>query len=93
MVRTCDGILNPEGVRFRDEFCRHKILDLIGDLALLGHPLIGHVVAERAGHVGRGPFFAPRGKAGGLRLATPFWPFSNGPQQSHLLGQMWARLL
>lgn len=50
VVLTCDGILNPEGVRFRDEFCRHKILDLIGDLALLGHPLIGHVVAERAGH-------------------------------------------
>lgn len=50
VVLTRDGLLNPEGVRFRDEFCRHKILDLIGDLALLGHPLIGHVVAERGGH-------------------------------------------
>jgi len=50
VVLTRDGVMNPEGLRFPDEFCRHKILDLIGDLALLGHPLIGHVVAERAGH-------------------------------------------
>lgn len=50
VVITRDGVMNPEGLRFRDEFCRHKILDLIGDLALLGHPLIGHVVADRAGH-------------------------------------------
>jgi len=44
------GVINPEGLRFPDEFCRHKLLDLIGDVSLLGHPLIGHVVAERAGH-------------------------------------------
>lgn len=44
------GVLNPEGLRFADEFCRHKALDLIGDLALLGHPLAGHVVAHRGGH-------------------------------------------
>lgn len=50
VVLTRDGVLNPEGLRFPDEFCRHKILDLIGDLALLGHPLIAHVVAERTGH-------------------------------------------
>ncbi|MGH7248043.1 MAG: UDP-3-O-acyl-N-acetylglucosamine deacetylase, partial [Pseudomonadota bacterium] len=50
VVLTRDGLLNPEGLRFPDEFCRHKVLDLIGDLALLGHPMIGHVVAERAGH-------------------------------------------
>jgi UDP-3-O-[3-hydroxymyristoyl] N-acetylglucosamine deacetylase len=42
------GVLNP--LRFEDEFVRHKILDAIGDLALLGFPLIGHVVAHRAGH-------------------------------------------
>ncbi len=41
---------NPEGLRFRDECCRHKALDLIGDLALIGKPLLGHVIAERAGH-------------------------------------------
>jgi UDP-3-O-[3-hydroxymyristoyl] N-acetylglucosamine deacetylase len=44
------GILNPGGLRFADECCRHKVLDLIGDLALIGRPLIGHVIAERAGH-------------------------------------------
>jgi UDP-3-O-[3-hydroxymyristoyl] N-acetylglucosamine deacetylase len=44
------GVINPQGLRFPDEFCRHKLLDLIGDFSLLGRPLIGHVVAERAGH-------------------------------------------
>jgi UDP-3-O-[3-hydroxymyristoyl] N-acetylglucosamine deacetylase len=42
-------VVNGE-LRFRDEFVRHKLLDLIGDLALLGAPLIGHVIANRAGH-------------------------------------------
>jgi UDP-3-O-[3-hydroxymyristoyl] N-acetylglucosamine deacetylase len=50
VVLTGDGVMNAEGLRFPNEFCRHKILDLIGDLMMLGHPLIGHVVAERAGH-------------------------------------------
>jgi UDP-3-O-[3-hydroxymyristoyl] N-acetylglucosamine deacetylase len=43
-------VVNPEGLRFTDECCRHKALDLIGDLALMGKPLLGHVIAERAGH-------------------------------------------
>jgi len=47
---TPAGPLNPEGLRAEDECCRHKALDLIGDLALLGRPLLGHVIAERAGH-------------------------------------------
>jgi UDP-3-O-[3-hydroxymyristoyl] N-acetylglucosamine deacetylase len=47
---TPTGTLNPEGLRSPDECCRHKALDLIGDLALLGRPLLGHVIAERAGH-------------------------------------------
>jgi len=42
------GVLN--GLRYRDEFVRHKILDLIGDLALLGRPILGHVIARNAGH-------------------------------------------
>ena len=37
-------------LRFEDEFVRHKILDVIGDLALVGHPIIGHIVAHRGGH-------------------------------------------
>jgi len=44
------GVMNEGGLRFPDEPCRHKTLDLIGDLALIGRPLLGHVVAERAGH-------------------------------------------
>jgi UDP-3-O-[3-hydroxymyristoyl] N-acetylglucosamine deacetylase len=42
------GVLNP--LRFEDEFVRHKILDVIGDLALVGHPVIGHLVVHRGGH-------------------------------------------
>ena len=42
------GVLNP--LRFEDEFVRHKMLDVIGDLALVGHPLIGHLVVNRGGH-------------------------------------------
>jgi UDP-3-O-[3-hydroxymyristoyl] N-acetylglucosamine deacetylase len=47
---TRNGVMNPDGLRAPDECCRHKALDLIGDLALLGRPLLGHVIAERAGH-------------------------------------------
>ena len=43
-------VLNRDGLRWSDEFVRHKALDLIGDLALLGIPLEGHVVVERGGH-------------------------------------------
>jgi len=50
VVLDQERVINPEGLRFPDEFCRHKILDLIGDLSLFGHPLLGHVVADRAGH-------------------------------------------
>ena len=50
VVLTRDRVMNPEGLRFPDEFCRHKILDLIGDLVMFGHPLIGHVAVERGGH-------------------------------------------
>jgi UDP-3-O-[3-hydroxymyristoyl] N-acetylglucosamine deacetylase len=45
------GMLNETPLRMHDEFVRHKILDIVGDLALLGLPLMGHVVAERSGHV------------------------------------------
>jgi len=45
-----NGILNASGLRFKDEFVRHKILDLIGDLSLLGFPIYGHVIANKSGH-------------------------------------------
>ncbi len=47
---TREGVANPGGLRFPDECCRHKALDLIGDLALIGKPLLGCVVATKAGH-------------------------------------------
>jgi UDP-3-O-[3-hydroxymyristoyl] N-acetylglucosamine deacetylase len=49
IVLSRHGVLNGD-LRFPDEFARHKVLDLIGDLALAGHHILGHVVAERAGH-------------------------------------------
>jgi len=45
-----NGVMNKEGLRFKDEFVRHKILDVLGDITLLGYPLLGHVIAERSGH-------------------------------------------
>ncbi|MDP1769955.1 MAG: UDP-3-O-acyl-N-acetylglucosamine deacetylase [Nitrospirota bacterium] len=50
IILSQDGILNESGLRFTNEFVRHKILDLIGDFSLLGVPFIGHVIAERSGH-------------------------------------------
>jgi len=49
LVLTRDGLVNPP-LRYPDEFVRHKILDLIGDLALIGKQVLGNVVADRAGH-------------------------------------------
>jgi len=49
IVLTRDGVENGP-LRFPDEFVRHKVLDLVGDLALLGKPLLGRIVADRAGH-------------------------------------------
>jgi len=50
IVLSQDGILNESGLRFANEFVRHKILDLIGDFSLLGVPFIGHLIADRSGH-------------------------------------------
>lgn len=49
IVLTKDGVENGP-LRFSDEFVRHKVLDLVGDLALLGKQILGNVVADRAGH-------------------------------------------
>lgn len=45
-----DAVLTTEPMRYREEFVRHKILDIIGDLSLIGAPLLGHVVAIKPGH-------------------------------------------
>ncbi|RRA50034.1 UDP-3-O-acyl-N-acetylglucosamine deacetylase [Acidipila sp. EB88] len=49
-IIVASGKVANGALRFADEFVRHKVLDLIGDLALAGHQILGHVVAERAGH-------------------------------------------
>jgi UDP-3-O-[3-hydroxymyristoyl] N-acetylglucosamine deacetylase len=43
-------IINEDGLRFKDEFVRHKILDFVGDLSIVGSPVIGHFVVKRSGH-------------------------------------------
>lgn len=50
VVLTEKMIINKDGLRFPDEFVKHKILDAIGDLSLLGMPIIGHFVAYKSGH-------------------------------------------
>lgn len=50
LVIRNDQIMNPEGARFADEMVRHKILDLIGDLSLIGAPILGHIISVRSGH-------------------------------------------
>lgn len=45
-----NGVLNSTGLRFKDEFVRHKVLDSIGDFAILGFPIYGHVIASKSGH-------------------------------------------
>jgi len=50
IVLTQDGMLNEQPLRFDDEFVRHKILDIIGDFALLGMPIQGKITAEKSGH-------------------------------------------
>ncbi|MFQ3591227.1 MAG: UDP-3-O-acyl-N-acetylglucosamine deacetylase [Chloracidobacterium sp.] len=50
IVLDADKMLNPEPLRFPDEFARHKVLDILGDFALLGMPIQGRITAERSGH-------------------------------------------
>jgi UDP-3-O-[3-hydroxymyristoyl] N-acetylglucosamine deacetylase len=67
IVLTEDGMLNDTPLRFRDEFVRHKILDLLGDFSLIGHMVTGRLVANRAGHAMHTRFVA------GLLAATDCW--------------------
>ena len=50
IVLTPEGMLNENPLRFSDEFVRHKILDIIGDFALLGMPVLGKITAKKSGH-------------------------------------------
>ncbi|HHK60913.1 MAG TPA: UDP-3-O-acyl-N-acetylglucosamine deacetylase [Desulfobacterales bacterium] len=68
------GVLNEEGLRFADEFVRHKLLDCIGDLALLGHPMQGHVVVRKAGHTQHAAFVRA------LARQTDCWRLTKHPE-------------
>lgn len=76
-----EGVANPDGMRFRDEFVRHKVLDFLGDLSLLGRPMRGHFLAWRSGHEGNVGFVQALAEA--ERKATGFdlppWPKEGGP--------------
>jgi UDP-3-O-[3-hydroxymyristoyl] N-acetylglucosamine deacetylase len=50
IVINKNGVDNPDGLRFEDEFVRHKILDIIGDLKVINRPIKGHIIAVKAGH-------------------------------------------
>jgi len=50
IVLDDEKVLNPGGLRFNDEFIRHKILDAVGDIATLGQPILGHLILNKAGH-------------------------------------------
>ena len=68
------GVLNNP-LRFDDEFVRHKILDAVGDLALVGYPVIGHLVAHRAGHALHTEFAAK------ILEETQAWRFVEAPAE------------
>jgi UDP-3-O-[3-hydroxymyristoyl] N-acetylglucosamine deacetylase len=69
------GVLN-NALRFEDEFVRHKILDAVGDLALVGYPVIGHLVAHRAGHALHTEF------ASRILEETQAWRLVEGPLET-----------
>ena len=50
VVLDASSVLNPEGLRWKDEFVRHKVMDLIGDISLLGIPIHGHIRVRKGGH-------------------------------------------
>ena len=63
-------------LRFRDEFVRHKILDLVGDLALIGRPIVGEITAYKAGHALHSKFVST------LLSATDAWDLPEGAESS-----------
>ena len=73
------GVLN-NALRFDDEFVRHKILDLIGEMALVGHTLIGHLVAHRGGHALHAEFAAR------VLAETDAWKLVEAPVVADAMG-------
>jgi len=76
IVLTQNGILNDTSLRFPDEFVRHKTLDLLGDFALIGQPVLGRLIAYRAGHALHTRFAAE------LLESTSHWIFHSAAEIS-----------
>jgi UDP-3-O-[3-hydroxymyristoyl] N-acetylglucosamine deacetylase/3-hydroxyacyl-[acyl-carrier-protein] dehydratase len=77
-----DGIMNKEPLRFSDEFVRHKILDLLGDIGLIGRPVLGHIIAVRSGHEANVAFISMLHREETKRLPTR-------PRPSTRKGEVW----
>ena len=77
-----DGLLNPEGLRYPDEFVRHKFLDFLGDLALAGAPLRGHFIIHKPGHELNCRFVRAALAEPGLLAASPAEPENQSPASS-----------
>src|SRR2546422_7211160 len=76
IVLTETGMLNETPLRFTDEFVRHKTLDLLSDFALIGQPVLGRLVADRAGHALHTRFVAE------LLESTSHWTLDPSPEAS-----------
>jgi len=81
-----DGLLNPEGLRYPDEFVRHKILDFLGDLALAGTPLLGHFILRKPGHELNCRFVRAALAEPGLLAPAPAKPSGQRPASPKLGG-------
>jgi len=75
IVINNDNVMNPDGLRFEDEFVRHKILDCIGDFSLLGMPVLGHIILKKSGHEFNHAFlekfFAEKGSWDTMSISNP----------------------
>ena len=85
IVLTETGMLNETPLRYPDEFVRHKILDLLGDFALIGQPVLGQIVANLAGHALHTRFVA------GLLESPEHWTIETRTPQSESVARSSAR--
>ncbi|MDA8085175.1 MAG: UDP-3-O-acyl-N-acetylglucosamine deacetylase [Nitrospiraceae bacterium] len=74
IILSDTGVVNSSGLRFKDEFLRHKLLDFIGDLSLAGSPVEGHLIASRTGHTSNLKF------VNALLAASDCWRMVHGPE-------------
>ena len=84
------GVVNQDGLRFADEFVRHKILDFVGDMAMLGHPLQGHFTIHCSGHALNNEFLRALADNASIYLeAVSFAPEAEkAPRVGKVLGKI-----